>query len=179
MQSKPFNKGLADHDPDAWASLYDQHARDIWRFIHSRTAGNAAVADDLAAETFLAAVESIEQFDPDRGSVSQWLFGIARRKLADHKRKRTRLRLVGELLEDPPVPNTQTDHDAERVRAVLANMPPPQRDVLNWMYRDSLTVRQIAERINRSEKSVENLLYRARKRFRERYGSLQSTGIQS
>lgn len=176
LQSKQTIRGLAELEPDVWADLYDRHARDVWRFIYRRTNGNAAVADDLASETFLAAVESVAGFDPDRGTVSQWLFGIARRKLADHMRRRVRLRLVGEPLEDTPAPAIKPSYDAERIHDALADLPPTQRDVLNWMYRDNLTVRQIAQRINRSEKAVENLLYRARQRFRARFESSHHTG---
>src|SRR5690606_29054941 len=108
-------------------------------FMHRRTNGCRAVADDLTSETFLAAVETIDRCDPDRGTVSQWLFGIARRKLADHLRRRVRLRLVRDVPDDLPAPAAQAAYDGERVRAALAAMPPPQRDVLAWMYHDGLS----------------------------------------
>lgn len=169
MSTEPTIERLREHDPDAWAALYDGHARELWRFVHRRT-GCRATADDLASETFLAAVESIAQCDPARGTVSQWLYGIARRKLADHLRRRVKLRLVGELTDDVPARSPPGAlPGAERIVAVMRELPAAQRDVLTWMYHDGLSVRQIAERMNRSEKAVENLLYRARERLRAGY----------
>jgi RNA polymerase sigma factor (sigma-70 family) len=46
-------------------------------------------------------------------------------------------------------------------------MPDEERQVLEWKYLEELAVAEIAERLGRTEKAVEALLYRARRSFRE------------
>ncbi len=171
---------LMEHDPETWAELYDRHGRAIWQFMYRRVNGCREVADDLASETFMGAVEGIATCDPARGNVSQWLYGIARRKLADHWRQQhkqqpqDKRRVASELLEDQPAPVQEASEDGQRVGDTLALLPAQLRDVLVWMYQDELSVREIAARLNRTEKAVENLLYRARLRFRDRYNESDS-----
>lgn len=68
-------------DPDAFDELYRRHERAVLAyFLHwSRSAELAA---DLTAETFAAALGSLSSYQPDRGEVRAWLFGIARHVLA-------------------------------------------------------------------------------------------------
>ena len=55
------------------------------------------------------------------------------------------------------------------VTHILASMKTIEREVLVWMYQENTSVREIACRLNRTEKAVENLLYRAREHFKVRY----------
>jgi RNA polymerase sigma-70 factor (ECF subfamily) len=55
------------------------------------------------------------------------------------------------------------------VADVLDAMPLDQRQVLEWKYFDRCSVSEIAQRLGRTEKSVEAILYRARITFREQY----------
>ena len=52
---------------------------------------------------------------------------------------------------------------------VLDSLPAEERVVLEWKYLDRCTVREIAERLGRTEKGAEALLYRARNAFRTAY----------
>lgn len=129
-------------------------------------------AEDVAGEVFLAAVAGIDRFDPTAGSLTPWLFAIARRRIADRLRLLYRQRRRGtmeplrdELAERPPADFGL----ARRVQIALATLPAVQRDVLLWMHQEGLNVRQIADRLGRTQKAAENLLYRARLRFREAY----------
>jgi RNA polymerase sigma-70 factor (ECF subfamily) len=48
------------------------------------------LAEELTASTCLRALERLDQFDPDRGRLKDWTFGIARNFLRDHRRKQSR-----------------------------------------------------------------------------------------
>ncbi|MCC6681736.1 MAG: sigma-70 family RNA polymerase sigma factor [Phycisphaeraceae bacterium] len=161
---------LKCHDAEAWTAFYRCHVRPLWQFTRRRL-NQETEAEDAVSETFMAAIKSIERYDPAGGSLEGWLYGIARRKVADRLRAAYRLRLI--LTPHPPdqAGNDSRTEDVttERVRQTLARMSAQQRDVLLWMHRDQLSVRQIAARLNRTEKAAENLLYRARLRFRELY----------
>src|SRR5690242_8539904 len=62
-------------DMRAWSQLYQQHYDRVFRRLCSFV-GKAAVAEDLAQETFARAVVSLPNFD-GRGAFSAWLCGIA------------------------------------------------------------------------------------------------------
>jgi hypothetical protein len=72
--------------PEAFGELYARHCAVVFRYVAGRLGPDAA--DDLAAETFLAAFRRRHRFDPDRGAVRPWLFGIATNLVAQHHRGR-------------------------------------------------------------------------------------------
>lgn len=65
----------AREDATAFAAIYRRYATRVYRYCYART-NNAQVAENLTAQTFLAALEGIGRFRGD-GSVAAWLFGIA------------------------------------------------------------------------------------------------------
>jgi RNA polymerase sigma-70 factor (ECF subfamily) len=64
-------------DEDAFASLYRLHQTRLYRFAYHMS-GSHSIAEDSVQETFLALMRQPERFDPERGNVSAYLFGIAR-----------------------------------------------------------------------------------------------------
>lgn len=74
-------------DVSGFERLYDAEAESILRFFMGRT-GSAETAADLTAETFAAALGSLESYEPSKGSARQWLFGIARNQLSRYLRWR-------------------------------------------------------------------------------------------
>ncbi|HEY3830606.1 MAG TPA: RNA polymerase sigma factor [Solirubrobacteraceae bacterium] len=73
-------------DPEAFGAFYDRYEGLLLAFF-VRATGRGELAVDLAAETFAAALESVQGFRPALGSAKGWLFGIARHHLADTWRR--------------------------------------------------------------------------------------------
>jgi RNA polymerase sigma-70 factor, ECF subfamily len=70
-------------DEDAFAHLYREKHPAIYRFaLHM--SGSASVAEDVTQEVFMALVRHPERFDARRGTLTGFLFGVAR----NHLRKR-------------------------------------------------------------------------------------------
>ncbi|MDX6742638.1 RNA polymerase sigma factor [Actinocorallia sp. A-T 12471] len=71
-------------DPERFTDVYDSY----FDAVHGYVAGRLGVetADDVAAETFLLAFKQRAGFDPSRGSMRAWLFGIATNLVARHRR---------------------------------------------------------------------------------------------
>jgi RNA polymerase sigma-70 factor (ECF subfamily) len=77
---------LARDSPDAFAVFYRRHVDGVLAYYRRRGA-DADQALDLTAETFAAALESIERYAPGREPGVAWLFGIAGHVLADSHRR--------------------------------------------------------------------------------------------
>src|SRR5664280_2459738 len=74
----------AQRDPAEFAALYDRYFRQIYHYLYIRV-GSAAEAEDLTAQTFLAALEALPGYH-HRGHFAGWLFTIARNKVRDFYR---------------------------------------------------------------------------------------------
>ena len=132
--------------------------------------GSVALAEDLTAETFLAAVDAGRRRDVD-ASVA-WLIGIARHKLVDHWRRVGREQRGLAIVErsEPAVDDPWDERlDADAAHATLARLPAPQRTALVLRYLDGLPVAEVAAHIGRSVHATETLLVRARAAFRRDY----------
>lgn len=90
-------------DEDAFSLLYRRRHPSIYRFaLHM--SGNTAVAEDVTQEVFMALIRDTKRFDPARGTVGGFLYGIARNHL--RKRWEQDRRLVPLIDEnDPPSSN--------------------------------------------------------------------------
>ncbi len=150
--------------------------------MHAHLSWDREGTEDVVSETFLAAIRTIRRFDPQCGTVSGWLRGIARNKLRDHFRRAGRA-----VNREPAEPSAAADTDsagpdsslitAETTDAVIRTLDAlndEERLALEWKYIESLSVREIAERLGRTEKAVEAILYRARISFRTIYARQQN-----
>jgi len=169
----------AIHSGDAAAleTLYQRYLPSVWRYAFARLRGDTDAAEDVVGETFLAAVRHIGRLRPEGGSVAGWLIGIARHKVGDVWRRRSRVHSGGSAEaraeETPggtdPAASIESAETRTRVAEVLERLPDEQRIALEWKYLEGLSVREIADRFGRTEKAAEAILYRARKAFREAY----------
>lgn len=133
--------------------------------------GSVAVAEDLTAETFLAAVAAVRQAQVREVTVG-WLVGVARHKLVDHWRRVGReqrgLAAVGlERAESGDPWDEVLDLDA--AHAALWRLPVPQRIALTLRYLDGLSVPEVAGQLGRTVHATETLLVRARAALRRVY----------
>ena len=69
----------------AFESLYARHSQRLWRYFFRNT-GNAALADDLAQDTWFAVVDAAPSYQPS-AKFSTWAFTLAHHKLVDHWRR--------------------------------------------------------------------------------------------
>ena len=155
--------------------LYDRALPQVYGYLVGRC-GSDAVAEDLTAETFLAAVTAVKrQAVPDL--TVAWLVGVARHKLVDHWRRvgreERKLRLVEQqrqVFDDP----WDTQLDAVVARDVLGHLGAHHRCALTLRYLDGLSVAETARELDRTVHATETLLVRARAVFRAAYDDLSS-----
>lgn len=86
-------------DEEAFNLLYRQKHPAIYRFaLHM--SGNAAIADDVTQEVFMTLIRDAKRFDPARGTLGGFLFGIARNHLRKRWEQEKRLAPLVEGAED-------------------------------------------------------------------------------
>jgi RNA polymerase sigma-70 factor (ECF subfamily) len=81
----------------AMAALYRAFQPSVLRYLHAQEPRDA---EDLASEVWLDVGPGLARFDGTEGDLRCWIFTIARRRLIDHRRARTRRRT------DPVAPET-------------------------------------------------------------------------
>ena len=154
------------------AAIYRRALPQVYGYLLPRC-GSTVLAEDLTAETFMAAVAAVKQ---DRGGAAEvtvaWLVGVARHKLADHWRRAAReqrgLAEVAVLAAEADDP--WDEHlDVQVAHAALARLPGPQRAALTLRYLDGLPVAEVAGYLCRSVHATETLLVRARSALRRIY----------
>ncbi len=169
---------LAQRSATVWARLYDRHAEDVFRFVAHLLHGDLSMAEELHQETWLAALSRISSYDPARGELRAWIFGIARQQVAARIRRQRRLSMSqpggnasttdmadGESLL--PLDVLQAIERGDAVRAALAELGSDARRVLLGKYVDEHSVAELSAELGRSPKAIESLLSRARSQLRK------------
>lgn len=157
--------------------VYDEAVDEVFRYLHARC-GNRGIAEDLTAETFLAAVSQVNRARVDQVTVA-WLIGIARHKLIDHWRRVERrprtTTLHGTSVDGDEIDSGTDDAewdqilDRHQVGAVMHELGAHHRSALVLRYFDGLTVPDVADHLGRTVQATEALLVRARRKFRLLY----------
>jgi RNA polymerase sigma factor (sigma-70 family) len=160
-------------EPERFAPLFDRHAPVIYRYLVRRA--GSEVADDLTAETFLAAFRRRNSYDLACADARPWLYGVATRVLAQHWREdarqlRIRLAAIPDLNDPGHGDRVAGDVTAAAMRGalaeVLASLPAGDRDVLLLIAWEQLTYEEVARALAIPVGTVRSRLNRARIRLR-------------
>ncbi len=155
--------------PAQLLDLYDRALPQVFGYLRARVR-EEATAEDLTAETFLAAVQALQRHGAPELSVG-WLVSVARNKLVDHWRRAAREERGLRLAYDDEIVDDDVEQHFERVRAreVLAELGAHHRAALTLRYLDGLPVPEVAAHLDRTVHATEALLVRARTAFRKAY----------
>ena len=122
--------------------------------------GDAAAAEDIAQESFLAAVRALDRFDRRR-PFGPWLHRIVVNRSIDWARARAlRRELAADDAPEPAARERDEPGDAERLAAVLAELGPEQRAVIVLRYLLEYTPGEIAELLELPRGTVNSRLRR-------------------
>jgi RNA polymerase sigma factor (sigma-70 family) len=145
--------------------LFADHHSAILAYLQRRTTPHDAA--DVAAEVFVVAWRRLDTVPEDGARL--WLFGVAHRTLANHRRgDRRRANLVSELADALRIA-TQPDEPSPvvvHVRMALAKLPAADRDILTLAIWEELSAAEIAVITGSRVGAVRTRLHRARRRLR-------------
>jgi RNA polymerase sigma-70 factor (ECF subfamily) len=120
------------------------------------------VAQDVVAETFLVAWRRLDDVPAD---ALPWLYGVARRVLANERRSAGRRAALARRLALEPAPAEPAEHDAGLLRAALARLPERQREALMLTAWEELSGARAARAAGCSAATFAVRLHRARVRL--------------
>jgi RNA polymerase sigma-70 factor (ECF subfamily) len=168
-----FINRLRHRETEAFTILYQETETELYNYLLYRTGGNRTWAEEILSDIFCDAIDHAASLTPFH-NVNAWLFRIARSKTADHFRRLAREGKwkSGRLVENIPNgkghgknPETfflEQEH-AAKVKAAFARLSSTERELLQKKYVEGLSMKELSVRYGKSERSIESLLYRARK----------------
>lgn len=163
-------RALRNGHAPSFAALYRRHQPPLYRFAVLRC-GSAASAADIVQELFLGLLSDRFAYDPLRGPLLHFLFGVARLlilKLEAPLYRNASLPDSDEAYEEAapisaePMARLLADETAEEVRRALATLAPGYRDAIILYEMHGLSYRDIAAICNVEIGTVRSRLARGR-----------------
>ena len=127
-------------------SVYQEYSGKVMGYIQARVQ-HRADAEDLCAEVFEKAWRRFDSFDPEKASVSTWIFTITRNTVIDHFRKRR----PQEELDENMAAEGEIDDDLlngeslGELAEALRKLPEEQQDIIVMLYYDQKPMTEIAK----------------------------------
>ncbi|GAA3475049.1 RNA polymerase sigma factor [Nonomuraea roseola] len=170
--------GQSMSEPELFATLFDRHADEIFRYAARRL--GPELAEDAVGEVFLAAFRGRARYDRTRPDARPWLYGIATNVVAQHRRaERRRTQAMARLAPDRP--GSFDERSADRVTAeqlqprlakALTRLSAAERDLLLLVAWADLTYEDVALALDIPVGTVRSRLHRLRTKVRRALGGI-------
>ncbi|MCP2030356.1 RNA polymerase sigma-70 factor (ECF subfamily) [Okibacterium sp. HSC-33S16] len=126
-------------------------------------------AADLLSETFIVAHRRATNLPADDEEARMWLFGVARRVLANHHRGSNRRIALADVLRATIRLSYVDDHEQHSdIREAITSLPANQRELIQLIHWDGFSIREAATLVKTTESTARGRYERAKKRLRER-----------
>lgn len=166
-------------DPEVFGVLYRRHFEAVAGYLLRRT-GDATLAEDLAADTFLAAWKALPDFRASGVPFRAWLLRIAtNRANAVARHERVRRRAFGLLARRAAAragAGSRADAGTEELYEAMGRLRAEHQAVISLVHMEGLRVEQAAEVLGLAAGTVKSRLHRARRALRQ---ELSRTGDRS
>lgn len=169
-------------DEDAFVTLYRRRQGGVYRFA-LQMCGSEAIAEDVTQEVFMVLMREAGRYDISRGTVSAYLYGIARNHVLRHlHRDRNAVQLVDETDEetaaasplaqlvaaDDPLGDLTRSETIESVRQAILGLPAHYREVVVLCELHEMSYAEAAEVLGCAVGTIRSRLHRARSLLLER-----------
>ena len=169
-------------DQSAFRALYDRLVGPLYS-LACKMLGDVVEAQDAVQDVFVQIWRRARSYDPEQSSVFTWAILLARSRIIDRLRARSRrLRVVAASTDDKDVPTTAADasvaesaadissrhENAMRVRTIVTNLPVGQREAIELVFFGDLTHHEVAERLGEPLGTVKARIRRGLLKLRER-----------
>ncbi len=171
---------VAAGDSAAVDECLKQYGALVWSLVR-RFSRHWADADDAVQEVFIELWRSADRFDPRRASEATFISVIARRRLIDRHRRRSRepesVPIDGEDVGtwEQPDGSPETREEAQRARDLMQQLRAEERQVLELAIDEGMTHSQIASKTNMPLGTVKTHARRGLERLRQLLGVASSS----
>jgi RNA polymerase sigma-70 factor (ECF subfamily) len=155
-------------DPDAFTALYRQNSSGIYRFALHMSA-SPSVAEEVTQETFLMLIHNPKSYDPSRGEIGPFLYGVARNLVRRHLERDRRQQYFEDFEEDnlvsiagDPLGDLTQKENLQALKEAVAALPPKYREVVVLCDLQELSYEAAAQAIDCAVGTVRSRLHRAR-----------------
>jgi len=160
----------AQQDPAKFGDLYDRHFARVYAFVARRVRSRDA-AEDVTAEVFHKALAHLGGYEWRGAPFGAWLLKIAGRAVIDRDR-----RLGREVPSSDAMPDRAADPDVDleaverraRLFTLVDDLPDDQRAVIVARFVDGASVKEIAQRMGKTDGAIKQLQFRALQKLRAR-----------
>ena len=155
---------------DSLRALYRRYGGELYGFAFNAL-GDRGLAEEVVQDTFTSVWRHAAEFDPERGSFRTWLYGVARNRIVDLRRRaaaRPRSRMTGPASRTPGALDESLERAALRwqLAAALARLSPEHRQIVRLAHFEQLTMREIAEATDLPLGTVKSRAYYALRHLR-------------
>ena len=167
IDSELIARALVSQDQAAFGELVQRHQSVVRHFLRHLARGDAALADDLAQETFVNAWRSLARFQ-GRSSFSTWVLGIAHNQWRNARRLQRTLPIEPQhldTLEPTPSPAPLSDLRADLSRA-LSSLGSEEQIALHLCYQQGFSHSEISEILDWPLGTVKTHLNRGKEKLR-------------
>jgi RNA polymerase sigma-70 factor (ECF subfamily) len=157
---------IQNGDEDAFVLLYRRCHGGIYRFL-LQMCGSPALAEDVTQEVFLVLIRGTESFDPARGSLNAFLYGVARNQILQRlRRERFYVPIEADSTEQQsdskPLEELTRTEMVDSVRRAVLSLPERYREVVVLCDLEELSYVESAQILGCAVGTVRSRLHRAR-----------------
>ncbi len=175
MHEKLLLVRLRKKDPEAFAQIYDKYVEPLYRYIYFKVASQQD-AEDLTSEVFIKMYNYIAEQQNRVNNLRALLYQIARNLVIDFYRKKAKADVVR---EEEVLLNIKDDRqqsffktveiasEIEQVENSLRKIKDEYREIIILKYIEELSIKEIADILNKSQGAVRVLIHRALKVARD------------
>lgn len=167
---------VATGEPEAVRLCVQQYQGLVWTLARGFFSDPAEV-EDAVQDVFIDLWKNAARFDPARGKESTFVGVLARRRLIDRLRKRSR-RPDTATMELEPVSDAESvdqrlarNEDALAARELLSTLPPQQREAIELAVLHGLTHQEVSQKLDIPLGTVKAHVRRGLQRLRDRLGA--------
>jgi len=166
---------VAEGDATALEALYDRYGEAAWS-LALRILTDQSLAEEVVREVFLSLWREARRFDPARGTVATYLLSTTHHRAVDVVRREENLRrrhgpeqVLALAPDQPSGPDDEVEvaERRSRIRAAVAELPEPQREVLMLAYFGGYTQREIASLVGVPLGTVKTRMAAGMRRLRD------------
>lgn len=169
---------MANGDRDAFATLFRRHHATVFRFSRQML-GSKEAAEDVTQEVFIALAQTAARYEASRGSLSTYLYGIARNLVYQrHRRNRSRVEVDVDGIDHDGSPALAVSNDpvdelsrarlVQSLRQAILRLPVHYREAIVLCELNSLSYEEAAAIVGCPIGTIRSRLSRAREMLIDR-----------